>query len=175
MVDDTQQPQAPQQPQADAPAVHIGAQYVKDLSFENPGAPRVLISGVKQPQGNVRIDVRTNQVSGTTFEVVLTIKVDARSEEDSAYLVELVYGGLVETRNMTQEQAMPLLMVEVPRFLFPFARAIIAEATRNGGFQPLMLQPIDFASLYRRQMEQLRARQQQQAGGAETPPPSTVQ
>lgn len=169
MADEKQPPQSPpQQPQQQqgAPSLHISAQYVKDLSFENPNAPRSLMSGAGAPQVSVHVDVRTNQLNEQTFEVLLTIKGDAKISDDTqAFLIELAYGGVVTLSGVAKEQAGPLLLIETPRQLFPFARAVIAEATRNGGFPPLLIQPIDFAALYRRQLEALRARQQQGAEG----------
>ncbi len=159
------------QQQPAAPSLQIVTQYVKDLSFENPNAPRS-VAQQGQPQVTVNVDVKTNTVGESTFEVVLTIKAEAKSNDTTSFLCELAYAGVAVLRNASREQAAPLLLIEAPRLLFPFARAVIAEATRNGGFPPLLVQPIDFTELFRRQLAALRARQQEQQGAAPTPPTS---
>jgi preprotein translocase subunit SecB len=155
------------------PAFQITAQYVKDLSFENPKAPQSLAPGMPSPQVQVNVDVRTNQLAERSYEVVLNVKADAKQNDEQAFLVELSYAGVVTLgENVQREHTAPLLLIEVPRMMFPFARAVIAEASRNGGFPPLLIQPIDFADLFRRQLEGLRARAQaaQQQGGGQTAP-----
>ena len=141
-----------------APSIQIVSQYVKDLSFENPNAPRSLTSQTP-PQVQINVDVRTNQLSETTYEVILNLKAEAKVSDQSAFICELSYGGVAQLQNVQKDQAAPYLLIEVPRLLFPFARSVIAEATRNGGFPPLLVQPIDFADLFRRQLEALRAKQ----------------
>lgn len=164
-----EQPQQPagagETPQT--PPVQITAQYVKDLSFENPNAAQLLSQNPGSPRVTVNVDVKTNQIGENLWEVLLTIKGDAKSGEQQAFVVELSYGGVALLSGVSREQTAPVLLIEVPRLLFPFARAVISEATRNGGFPPLMIQPIDFVAMYRRQIEQLRARQA--AGDGETP------
>jgi preprotein translocase subunit SecB len=149
------------------PQFQITAQYVKDLSFENPRAPQSLAPGQPSPQVQVNVDVRTNQVAERQYEVVLKINADAKQKDEQAFLIELSYAGVVALgENVQKEHTAPLLLIEVPRLMFPFARSVIAEASRNGGFPPLLIQPIDFSDLFRRQLEGLRARAQaaQQAG-----------
>lgn len=153
------------------PPIQVLAQYVKDLSFENPNAPQTLMGGSPSPQIQVNVDVRTNKLTEERYEVILNLKADAKVEQKQAFLVELSYAALVGLNDVPKEHTAPALLVEVPRLLFPFARAVIAEATRNGGYPPMLVQPIDFAALFRRQMEALRQRQQAGADG-ETPPPS---
>jgi len=148
------------------PPIQIAAQYVKDLSFENPNAPQSLMSAQTAPQVSVNVDVRTNQLNESTWEVVLNIRGDAKAGDSQAFIVELAYAGVVGLNNVPKEHAAPILLIEVPRLLFPFARAVIAEATRNGGFPPLLVQPIDFAELFRRQLQNLRERQQSQGAPA---------
>lgn len=155
MSDDNQQPGAGEQLQ---PSLQISAQYVKDLSFENPNAPRSLTQQTTPPQVTVNVDVRTQQLAENAFEVVLHIKAEAKTGDAATFLCELSYGGVVTLANVTKEQTAPLLLIEAPRLLFPFARSVIAEATRNGGFPPLLIQPIDFTELFRRQLAALRAR-----------------
>ncbi|MEQ8967634.1 MAG: protein-export chaperone SecB [Azospirillaceae bacterium] len=190
MTDETPKPQTPgaapgATPEATAqgqqrtslPSFQIATQYVKDLSFENPRAPHSLAPDAPAPQVQVNVDVRTNQLDDKRYEVVLNVKSDAKAKGDQAFLVELSYAGVVVLGDdVKREHVAPLLVVEVPRYLFPFARAVIAEATRNGGFPPLLVQPIDFAELFRRQLQGLRERQQQaqaQAGGQATATPAT--
>jgi len=135
----------------------INAQYVKDLSFENPRAPQSLIQQSAQPSVDINVDVKAQNLAPEVFEVILTINVTARIEEQPVFLVELAYGTVVTVRNAPQEMQAPLILVETPRIVFPFARAIIANATRDGGFPPLMINPIDFAELLRRQQEDAQA------------------
>lgn len=159
------------------PPITLGVQYVKDLSFENPNSPKILRTapGVA-PQVRVSVDVRTNQLDNEqTYEVVLHIRADAKVQEDEAFIVELTYASVVTIGSEAQRSHYaPLLLIEAPRLLFPFARAIVAEATRNGGFPPLMIQPVDFVDLYRRQMEAVRQYQEQQKAGAAAEPQGTA-
>ena len=141
------------------PPIQITAQYVKDLSFENPNAPKSLQGGQPPPQVSVNVDVRTNQLEDKTYEVVLHIKGEAKSGDIQSFIVELSYAGVVTLGNVAKEHTAPALLIEAPRLLFPFARAVIADATRDGGFPPMMVQPIDFVELFRRQVETLRSRQ----------------
>lgn len=154
------EPKAQAAPNA-PPPVQILSQYVKDLSFENPNAPSALAPGQPAPQVTVNVDVRTANVEENRFEVTLAIKGDAKIGETQAFIVELSYAGVVNTADVPKEMVAPLLLIEVPRLLFPFARAVIADATREGGYPPMMVQPIDFADLFRRQMERLRSQQGQ--------------
>jgi preprotein translocase subunit SecB len=165
--------QQPQQPvgtgdasAATGPQVQVTAQYVKDLSFENPNAAEILAQGAGAPKVAVNVDVKTNQLAENRWEVLLTIKGDAKSGDNQAFVVELTYGGIALLNAVPREQTAAVLLIEVPRLLFPFARAVISEATRNGGFPPLLIQPIDFAGMFRRQLETLRAQQQAAGAGA---------
>jgi preprotein translocase subunit SecB len=129
----------------------VNAQYVKDLSFENPRAPQSLIQQATAPEVDINIDVKARNLSPEVFEVVLTINVTARAQSEPIFLVELAYGTVVTLKNTDPAMVSTLVLVETPRLVFPFARAIIANATRDGGFPPLMINPIDFAELLRRQ------------------------
>jgi preprotein translocase subunit SecB len=140
------------------PQVFINAQYVKDLSFENPRAPHSLLQTQQQPEVQIGVDVKAQTLAPALYEVQLTIHADAKSGEERVFLVELVYAGVTTVQNMPEAELPRILLVETPRLLFPFARAIIAAATRDGGFMPLLLRPIDFADLLR---------QQQNAGGGQ--------
>jgi preprotein translocase subunit SecB len=128
----------------------INAQYLRDLSFENPRAPESLMGQSQAPDVRIDVDVKARQLGEELYEVVLAFKIEAKVADEVAFLVELDYGGAVTIRNAPQELLAALILVETPRLLFPFARAIIAEATRDGGFPPLLINPIDFAELHRR-------------------------
>lgn len=130
----------------------ISAQYVKDFSFENPRSPQVFATAGQQPQVSVGVGVNVNRLGDTAYEVVLSINADAKHGEDAVFVVELAYAGIVTApANVSQDLLQPLLMIEVPRQLFPFARAILSNSTRDGGFPPLLLSPVDFQDLYRQQ------------------------
>ena len=133
------------------PTAGVLAQYVKDLSFENPNAP-VVYQWQGQPQVDVQFNIGSKKVAEEIWEVALKIEAAARAEEGVAFAVELVYAGLFALRNVDEASTEPFLLTEAPRILFPFARRIIADATRDGNFPPLMLEPIDFAALYQQQM-----------------------
>ncbi len=135
----------------------FNAQYIKDLSFENPRAPQSLIQQTAQPSVDINVDVKAQNLGPEVFEVILTINATARAQDQPVFLVELAYGAVVTVKNATPEMLAPLILVEAPRIVFPFARAIIANATRDGGFPPLMINPIDFAELLRRQQADAQA------------------
>jgi preprotein translocase subunit SecB len=135
----------------------LNAQYIKDLSFENPRAPQSLIQQTAQPDVEINVDVKARNLGPEVFEVVLTINATARVQGEPVFLVELAYGSVVTVRNTPAELVPALVLVETPRIVFPFARAVIANATRDGGFPPLMINPIDFAELLRRQQADTQA------------------
>jgi len=140
-------------PEAAPPQLNVLAQYTKDLSFENPNAPRSLGPQQGQPAINIQINVTANNLNENEFEVVLSIEGKAESQGTVMFNFELAYGGVFRILNVPQENLHPLVMIECPRLLFPFAREIIASAVRDGGFPPLMLDPVDFVGLYRQNME----------------------
>ena len=142
------------------PQVSILAQYVKDLSVENPSAPQVY-SWQVQPQLDVQFNLSVDGASEGVHQVTLKFDISARSDNGVHFLVELSYAGLFALRNVPDDALPPFLMIEAPRLLFPFARQVISDAVSSTGFPPLMLDPIDFASAYMAQVEA----QQQQAGG----------
>ena len=144
--------EAPKQGQRMGSPIVVNAQYMKDLSFENPNAPQSLMQQAGQPSIDVQVDVQARGLGENVSEVMLTIRAEATAGGRSIFIAELAYGGVFTVAPMPQEQMKALLLIEAPRLLFPFARQIIAEATTNGGFPPLVLQPIDFVDLYRRQM-----------------------
>ncbi len=138
-----------------APPLTISAQYIKDFSFENPNAPDILRTMRTAPQVKIGVDVRTTQqAQERTFEVVLKIKVDAKIEEKTAFIGELDYAAVCALdQSVKNEHYAPLLYVEVPRQLFPFARQILSAASQNAGYPPLFIQTIDFATMFRRQLD----------------------
>ncbi|GAB5482331.1 protein-export chaperone SecB [Sphingorhabdus sp. EL138] len=135
------------------PQIGVISQYIKDLSVENPNAPDVY-QWETQPQIDVQFNIGSKPVADEVNEVELKIDVVAKADQGIAFQVELLYCGLFGLRNVPDEQAHPFLFAEAPRLLFPFARAIISDAVRDAGFQPLMLEPIDFTALYMQQREQ---------------------
>jgi preprotein translocase subunit SecB len=139
------------------PTLNVLAQYVKDLSFESPGAPNSLRGREKAPGIAINVNVNANPLSDKQFDVNLTLNAKASVDKDVLFNVELVYGGVFNIAGFPQEHMLPLLFIECPRLLFPFARQIIADATRNGGFPPLMLDPIDFAQMFQQRMAEEQA------------------
>ncbi|MEI6558526.1 MAG: protein-export chaperone SecB [Rhodospirillaceae bacterium] len=131
--------------------ISVLAQYLKDLSFENPRAPQSLMAGQPAPDVAVHIDIKTGTPADGVHEVALTLRVEAKAGQDVVFLVEVTYAGLFQLTGVPPEHHGPILVIEGPRLLFPFARNIIAEAIRAGGFPQLLINPIDFAELYRRQ------------------------
>jgi preprotein translocase subunit SecB len=136
-------------PAADGPQMFVNIQYVKDLSFENPRAPQSLIQPATQPEVAINVDVKARNLNPEAYEVVLTINVNANAQGEPVFLVELAYAAVVTVRNAPEPMLASLVLVETPRMIFPFARAVIANATRDGGFPPLLINPIDFAELAR--------------------------
>ena len=147
---------------AASPSLNILAQYVKDFSFENPGAPRSLQARDKAPAINISVNVNANPMSETDFDVILSLNAEAKDGDKVLFNAELAYGGVFRVTGFPQEHMLPVLFIECPRLLFPFARQIISDATRNGGFPPLMIDPIDFAQMFTQRMaeEQVKAKVQ---------------
>ncbi|MGI6246171.1 MAG: protein-export chaperone SecB [Pseudochelatococcus sp.] len=141
------------------PVVNALAQYIKDFSFENPNAPRSLAPQEKSPEISIQVNVGGNQIGEEDYVVDLTLEGKAAVGDEVLFAFELVYGGVFRLRNVPAEHIHPTVMIEFPRLLFPFARQIIADAVRNGGFPPLFIDPIDFAALYRQKIAELQAEQ----------------
>lgn len=147
-------------PENTAPPVTIGAQYIKDLSFEAPTTPAIFSTLQNTaPDIKINVDVRANHIQDNTYEVVLFANAQCKAGDTTAFILELSYAGLF-VLNAAEEHLRPLLLIECPRLLFPFARNIIADVSRDGGFPPLMLSPLDFVDMYRKGMSD--------AGGADT-------
>ena len=148
-----------------APTAGIISQYVKDLSVENPNAPDSF-QWQDAPQLDIQFNIGARSVGEEVHEVEVKIVATAKAQAGTAYVVDLAYCGLIGMRNLDDGQAHAFLYAEAPRILFPFARRIIADAVRDAGFAPLMLDPIDFNGLY---MQQLAAQQEQPQGGEDAP------
>jgi preprotein translocase subunit SecB len=129
--------------------ITVLAQYLKDLSFENPGAPTV--TGQSAPHGRVDVDVKARSLGEHGYEVSLVMRAEAAREGTTAFLVEVEYAGIFQLNGVPAEAVEPVLLIECPRILFPYARAIVSNATQDGGYAPLLVNPIDFAQLYRAQ------------------------
>ena len=143
---------AGQTPQ-EQPSLRILGQYLKDLSFENPNAPQSLTQE-GQPDISISVNVNARPLATTDFEVELHLEAKATAQDKVAFAAEIIYAGTFRLENFPQQLLHPAILIECPRLLFPFARQILAEATRNGGFPPLLLDPIDFATMYQRRMQQ---------------------
>ncbi|QAY79515.1 protein-export chaperone SecB [Sphingosinicella sp. BN140058] len=137
----------------ETPQAGIISQYVKDLSFENPNAPAVY-QWQGQPQIGVDFNIGATQLNDEIHEVALKIEVRSTFEGQTAFVVDLLYAGLVGMRNVPAEQVQPFLLAEAPRILFPFARQIVNHVIQDGGFPPLLLEPIDFGALFMQRMAQ---------------------
>ncbi len=152
-----QQPhtQTAQAQQAGQPGIHVLGQYIKDLSFENPNAPASLAPGDSPPQISVNVNVNARRLSDADVEVELKLEATAQRGVKALFVTEVTYAGVFQLRNVPQEHLQPIMLIECPRLLFPFARQILADATRQGGFPPLMIDPVDFAALYHQKMQNM--------------------
>jgi preprotein translocase subunit SecB len=146
---------------ADSPHLRVLTQYVKELSFRNPAAAVAQAYDV-QPTIDMGVEVKSRSMGerSDAFEVDLCVNVTARRNDETMFSVSLVYAGVFQFMNVRQEDIEPLIWVECPRLLFPFARQILAEITREGGYPPLLINPIDFTPLY---WAELRERQERGA------------
>lgn len=146
----------PTQPEISDAPLTINAQYIKDLSFEQPNALTNLQNLDKHPEISINIDVNAQALQDNMFEVTLTIHAKALRQEETVFINELEYAGVFSIgKDVPKDAIHPVLMIECPRLLFPYARSIIAQTTREAGFPPLSLNPIDFAGLYRQQIDQM--------------------
>jgi preprotein translocase subunit SecB len=146
------------------PQLNVLAQYIKDFSFENPNAPRSLQPSQEQPNINIQINVTAQPLSETDVEVALKLEGKAEVKDLLLFSFDLIFAGIFRIQNIPQDSVQPILMIECPRLLFPFAREIVATSVRNGGFPPLLLDPVDFVGLYQQRL----AQQTPAAGAAPT-------
>lgn len=146
--------------EAQAPLV-VNAQYVKDLSFENPSPLANVMGNEERPSISIHIEAQAHNLSDRSFEVTLRVQVDAKRKETQVFLLDLEYAGAFTVgKEVPEEYLRPILMIECPRILFPFARNIVAMTTQEGGYPALLLTPVDFADLYQRQLAQEQAQQE---------------
>jgi preprotein translocase subunit SecB len=148
---------------APQPRLALASQYIKDLSFENPGAPLSLAREGASPEVGVNVDVRAQGMGGDNYEVTLKLHATAKRGDKPAFVAEVEYCGLFTLENVPREHLEVVCLVECPRILFPFARRVMSDITRDGGYPPLLLDMIDFVELYRRTKQQL-------AAGTASPP-----
>ena len=134
------------------PSMSVLAQYTKDASFENPNAPQSMQSNLGAPAININIEIGRQMMDDNTVEVVLMLSAKAERDGSVVFLCELEYAGLFAFSNITPEQVQPMILIECPRMLFPFARQIMADMTQNGGYPPILLDPPDFAAMFRDEM-----------------------
>jgi preprotein translocase subunit SecB len=144
---------------ANQPRFSVLTQYTRDFSFENPNAPRTLGPQAQPPRINLQINVNARQLSPTDYEVSLLLEGGAGEGVDSLFKFELNYCGVFRLENIPAEQTQPVVMIEGPRLLFPFARQIVADAVRGGGYPPLYVDPVDFQGLYLQRLAQAQAMQ----------------
>jgi preprotein translocase subunit SecB len=138
------------------PRMQVMGQYVKDLSFENPGAPNALSA---RPAVEFGVDLQAKRLDELHYEVELKMRANATVDAKPVFLLELVYGGVFRLENLPEEMIQQVLLVEAPHILFPFARRIIADVVRDGGMPPMLVEPIDFGALYRAKMAENQVRQ----------------
>ncbi len=141
--------------QGSQPSLNALVQFTKDLSFENPNAPRSLGPQDKAPNISINVNVNAKQLAESEYEVNIMLEGSAGEGPGTLFKFELDYAGIFRLQNIPEEQKHPVVMIECPRLLFPFARQIIAEAVRGGGFPPLYIDPIDFAALYQSRMAEM--------------------
>jgi preprotein translocase subunit SecB len=146
----------------EGPGIRILAQFIRDLSFENPRAPEALRASQAQPQIDLGVEMNARGRDDGLFEVDLKLSAKALRDDGALFVVELLYGGVFQIAGVPAEDMEPVLLIECPRYLFPFARRIIADVTAEGGFPPFMLDPIDFAGVYAAR----KAQEQEQVGHA---------
>ena len=159
MADDTADPATASEAMfdatgADAPRIGVDAQYIKDLSFENPVGPGSAAAIQNNPQVTVEVSTSARTIAKDHYEVCLIIHGKAMQNESALFIIELTYGAVISLANVPDEAVQPVLLIEGARLLFPFARNIVADVTRDGGFPPLFLQPIDFMQLFHEQHAQ---------------------
>ena len=140
---------------ATPPSFSLIGQYIRDMSFENPGAPGSIMLAGPNPNFSVGINVGVKKQTDEIYAVEITLNAKADREKNVLFNVELVYGGVFRVRNIPEAELAPLLLVECPRLIFPFARQVLATITQQGGFPPLMMEPVDFSSIYKQNLKAL--------------------
>lgn len=140
-----------------APSISIKAQYLRDLSFENVAVQQAGGRLDDKPEIQVGVNLDAKKRGEDTYEVILKVTATAKGEDVMMFLIEMEYAGVFEIKNVPENQLHPVLMIECPRIIFPFARRIVSDLTRDGGYPPLMLDMVDFAGIYRAELEKRRA------------------
>lgn len=148
--------------QAAQPTIQIINQFIRDLSFENPEAPASLAASASSPQFNVGINVGVKKQDDANYTIELSINAKAERDGKAMFTLELIYGGVFRVQNVPDNQLPLVLMIECPRLIFPFARQVIANVTQSGGFPPMLMEPVDFAAIYRQNLQRMAAAAQQQ-------------
>ena len=148
--------------QNNAPSMSLIGQYIRDLSFESPGAPGSIMLGAGNPTFSVNINVGVKKQADEIYAVEITLNAKADRDGGVLFAVELVYGGVYRIRNVPEARLPELLMIECPRLIFPFARQVLASVTQQGGFPPLMMEPVDFSQVYLQNLKALEAQQAQE-------------
>ncbi len=137
---------------ATAAPLIVHAQYIKDLSFENPNAPQTLMPGAKGPEMDININLGVREIKDEQikdlYEVMLTLTAKAMREETAVFVAEISYGALTSLQDVPEKQQHPMLFIEVPKIIFPFARQVLSDLTASGGYPPLLLNPVDFHAMY---------------------------
>ena len=144
------------------PNIQVIAQYIKDFSFENPNAPESLVGGWGQPETNVQIFLKHQIIKDDVYECTVNFRIEAKKkgEQKVCFIIDLAYGAMVVLKNIPKENHQPVILVEVPKLLFPFAREIVASTTSQGGYPPLYLTPISFEAIYVNEVKRLQAEKQ---------------
>ena len=151
--------------QANQPSFNLIGQYIRDMSFENPGAPGSIMLGGSNPNFQVGINVGVKKQTDDIYAVEISLNAKAEREKNVLFNVELIYGGVFRMKNIPENNLAPLLFIECPRLIFPFARQVLASVTQQGGFPPLMMEPVDFNAIYLQKLRQMQAQQAAPAAG----------
>jgi preprotein translocase subunit SecB len=157
---------------ANAPGYSMVGQYIRDLSFESPGAPGSILNATQSPQFQLSINIGVKKQAEDVYAVEINLTARAERDQTLLFSVEMVYGGVFRVRNIPENQLGPLLMVECPRMIFPFARHALATVVQLGGFPAVMMEPVDFQALYIQTLKALQAQQATNGGGAPPLPPT---
>ena len=156
------------------PSFNLIGQYIRDMSFENPGAPASIMMAGPNPNFQVGINVGVKKQAEDLYAVEITLNAKADREKNVLFNVELIYGGVFRMRNIPESQLAPLLLVECPRLIFPFARQVLATITQQGGFPPLMMEPVDFQAIYLQNLKSLQDAQATPPNGGAAPTPQVT-
>jgi preprotein translocase subunit SecB len=155
------------------PAMHLRAQYTKDLSFENPNAPDSIFNLQQAPELEVNVNLAAQRLEEAIFELAIQINVRAKSDDKTVFLIDLSYAGIFELQNIPEDAIEQVIFVQGAFLLFPYARRVISDVSRDGGFPPLQLEPVDFLTMYQQQREHIQRQEAPQPGADSAPAPET--